>query len=75
MKLNSKDGRLYNSIIEVINQVMDNYDYETVVMLIESDCQDSLLLITKAQALKAMNRYLDVIVINIILMIMKILQL
>lgn len=31
MKLNSKDGRLYNSIIEVINQVMDNYDYDFLV--------------------------------------------
>ena len=31
MKLNSKDGRLYNSIIEVINQIMDNYDYDFLV--------------------------------------------
>lgn len=31
MKLNSKDGRLYNSIIEVVNQVMDNYDYDFLV--------------------------------------------
>lgn len=31
MKLNNKNGRLYNSIIEVINQVMDNYDYEFLV--------------------------------------------
>ena len=44
-----------------IRQAMDNYDYETVVTLIEPDCQDSLLLITKAQALKAMNRYPEAI--------------
>ena len=31
MKLNNKNGRLYNSIIEVINQVMDNYDYDFLV--------------------------------------------
>lgn len=44
-----------------IRQAMDNYDYETVITLIEPDCQDSLLLITKAQALKAMNRYPEAI--------------
>ena len=48
---------LFAQVNDGIRQAMDNYDYETVVMLIESDCQDSLLLITKAQALKAMNRY------------------
>lgn len=31
MKLNNKNGRLYNSIIEVVNQVMDNYDYDFLV--------------------------------------------
>ena len=42
---------LFAQVNDGIRQAMDNYDYETVVMLIESDCQDSLLLITKAQAL------------------------
>lgn len=31
INLNSKNGRLYNSIIEVVNQVMDNYDYDFVI--------------------------------------------
>lgn len=44
-----------------IRLAMDNYDYETVITLIGPDCQDSLLLITKAQALKAMNRYPEAI--------------
>ena len=52
---------LFAQVNDGIRQAMDNYDYETVVMLIESDCQDSLLLITKAQALKAMNRYPEAI--------------
>ena len=42
---------LFAQVNDGIRQAMDNYDYETVVTLIESDCQDSLLLITKAQAL------------------------
>lgn len=52
---------LFAQVNDGIRQAMDNYDYETVVTLIEPDCQDSLLLITKAQALKAMNRYPEVI--------------
>ena len=52
---------LFAQVNDGIRQAMDNYDYETVVMLIEPDCQDSLLLITKAQALKAMNRYPEAI--------------
>lgn len=44
-----------------IRRAMDNYDYETVITLIGPDCRDSLLLITKAQALKAMNRYPEAI--------------
>lgn len=43
---------LFAQVNDGIRQAMDNYDYETVVTLIEPDCQDSLLLITKAQALK-----------------------
>lgn len=52
---------LFAQVNDGIRQAMDNYDYETVVTLIEPDCQDSLLLITKAQALKAMNRYPEAI--------------
>lgn len=52
---------LFAQVNDGIRQAMDHYDYETVVTLIEPDCQDSLLLITKVQALKAMNRYPEAI--------------
>lgn len=48
---------LFAQVNNEILRAMDNYDYETVITLIEPDCEDSLLLVTKAQALKAMNRY------------------
>ena len=48
---------LFAQVNDEIRLAMDNYDYEKVIALIEPDCQDSLLLVTKAQALKAMNRY------------------
>ena len=48
---------LFEQVNDGMRQAMDYYDYVTVVTLIEPDCQDSLLLITKAQALKAMNRF------------------
>ena len=34
---------LFAQVNDGIRQAMDNYDYETVVMLIESDCQDSFI--------------------------------
>lgn len=48
---------LFAQTSDEIRQMMDNYDYEKVITIIDSHCEDSLLLITKAQALKAMNRY------------------
>lgn len=42
---------------EEVRSAMDSYDYEKVIALVTPDCQDSLLLMTKSQALKAMNRY------------------
>ena len=52
---------LFAQTNDEIYQAMDSYDYEAVIKLIEPDCQDSLLLITKAQALKAINRYPEAI--------------
>ncbi len=48
---------LFAQTNDEIRQAMDNYDYEKVITIIDSHCEDSLLLLTKAQALKAMNRY------------------
>lgn len=48
---------LFAQTNEEIRQVMDNYDYEKVITMIDSHSEDSVLLLTKAQALKAMNRY------------------
>lgn len=46
---------------EHIQQALQNYEYETVIDSVGSDCQDSLLLTAKVQALKAMNRYTEAI--------------
>lgn len=39
---------LFAQVNNEILRAMDNYDYETVITLIEPDCEDSLLLVTKA---------------------------
>lgn len=52
---------LFAQVNDEIRQAMDRYDYEAVIRLIGPDAQDSLSLMVKAQALKAMNRYPEAI--------------
>lgn len=44
-----------------INLAMEEFDYDKVITLIAPDTKDSLLLSTRIQALKAMNRYPEAI--------------
>ncbi|MDE5677119.1 MAG: tetratricopeptide repeat protein [Phocaeicola sp.] len=52
---------LFAQVDDEIRRAMDRCDYEAVIRLIGSDAQDSLSLMVKAQALKAMNRYPEAI--------------
>lgn len=53
---------------EEVRRAMNRYDYETVISLITPETSDSVLAVTKIQALKAMNRYTEAITnLNILL--------
>lgn len=48
---------LFAQTEEDIRKAMEEYDYEKVIAWVTPECGDSLLLMAKARALKAMNRY------------------
>lgn len=52
---------LFAQMNDEVHQAMDNYDYETVISLIAPNSQDSASVVTRVQALKAMNRYNEAI--------------
>ena len=52
----------FAQVHDEISSAMEEFDYDKVINLISPGTKDSLLLSTRIQALKAMNRYPEAIV-------------
>ena len=52
----------FAQVHDEITSAMEEFDYDKVINLISPGTKDSLLLSTRIQALKAMNRYPEAIV-------------